>query len=150
MTLKQFYQANRTIIFLFFIGILHFSCTTKTEDTSNNKENLTIKKNQKVKTLRHVVLFKFKEESSPEDIEKLNKAFYALSEKIAVVKDFEWGINESPENFHQGFTHCYLVSFNSEKDRDSIYAPHPLHKKFVTSLGNHLEKVFVVDYWANR
>ena len=101
------------------------------------------------KRLRHMVIFKFNEDSSPEDVDRLNKSFIALADSIPVIRDFEWGLNDSPENFHQDFTHCYLVTFASEEDRDSIYAPHPAHQAFVASLGPHLEKVFVVDYWAN-
>jgi len=95
------------------------------------------------------VIFKFKEESSDEDVQKLNDAFNALPEAIPVIKDFEWGINDSPENFHQDFTHCYLVTFASEEDRDNVYTPHPQHQAFVKSLQPHLDKVFVVDYWTN-
>ena len=101
------------------------------------------------KVLRHVVIFKFKEETSNEQVEILNTAFRELQKHISVIQDFEWGLNDSHEDFHQGFTHCYLVTFKSEKDRDTIYTPHPKHQAFVASLKPHLEKVFVVDYWAN-
>jgi len=104
---------------------------------------------KKERLLRHVVIFKFKDESSEEDVNKLNDAFNALPAAIPAIKDFEWGINDSPENFHQDFTHCYLVTFASEEDRDSVYTPHPQHQAFVKSLQPHLEKVFVVDYWTN-
>ena len=97
----------------------------------------------------HVVIFKFKDESSEEDVNRLNESFNALADAIPVIKDFEWGINDSPENFHQDFTHCYLLTFASEEDRDNVYTPHPQHKAFVESLQPHLEKVFVVDYWTN-
>ena len=99
--------------------------------------------------LRHVVIFKFKEETSVEQVQKLNTAFAELPKHISVIQDFEWGLNDSPENFHQGFTHCYLLTFKSKEDRDSIYTPHPKHQAFVASLQPHLEKVFVVDYWTN-
>jgi hypothetical protein len=98
--------------------------------------------------LRHMVLFKFKDTAPEKEVQKLNKAFNALQSTISVIKDFEWGINDSPEDFHQGFTHCYLVSFESEEDRDLVYTPHPDHQAFVASLQPFLEKVFVVDYWA--
>ena len=58
------------------------------------------------------------------------------------------GLNDSPEDLHQGFTHCYMLTFKSEEDRDSIYTPHPKHQAFVASLQPHLDKVFVVDYWT--
>lgn len=98
--------------------------------------------------LRHMVCFKFKDESSEMEVSKVHDAFVALPASIPVILDFEWGLNDSPENFHQGFSHCYLLSFASEADRDLIYTPHPMHQAFVRSLQAHLEKVFVVDYWC--
>jgi hypothetical protein len=101
------------------------------------------------KALRHVVLFKFKDESSAEDVQKVVDTFMELPSKIDVIQDFEWGTNNSPEGLAQGFTHCFFVTFKSEEDRD-IYLPHPEHKAFVDVLGPHLDKVLVIDYWATR
>lgn len=101
------------------------------------------------KLLRHVVLFKFKETSSAADIQKVEKAFRDLPAKIKEIKDFEWGTNNSPENLNQGFTHCFQLSFASEADR-AVYLPHPDHKAFGKVLVPHLDKVLVVDYWAER
>jgi hypothetical protein len=101
------------------------------------------------KMLRHVVLFKFKETSSQADVKKVEDAFRALPSKINEVKDFEWGTNNSPENLNDGFTHCFFVSFASEKDRE-VYLPHPAHQAFVEVLKPHLDKVLVVDYWAGK
>jgi hypothetical protein len=99
------------------------------------------------KTLRHVVLFKFKDTSKPADVEKVERAFAGLSQKIKQVKAFEWGTNVSPENLNQGLTHCFLVTFSSEKDRDD-YLVHPDHVAFVEVLKPHLDKVTVIDYWT--
>lgn len=99
------------------------------------------------KMLRHVVLFKFKDESKPEDVKKVEDAFAELSGKISLIKDFEWGTNSSPENLNQGLTHCFFVSFSSDKDRDD-YLVHPDHKAFVEVLRPHLDRVTVVDYWT--
>ena len=101
------------------------------------------------KVLRHVVLFKFKDTSTPDDIKKVEDAFRALPSKISAIKSLEWGTNNSPEHLNQGFTHCFFVSFASEKDRDD-YLPHPAHKEFGTILRPHLDKVLVVDYWATK
>ena len=101
------------------------------------------------KYLRHVVLFKFKETSTAADIKKVEDAFRALPSKIKSIKSLEWGINNSPENINQGFTHCFFVTFKSEKDR-AAYLPHPDHKAFGKILGPHLDKVLVVDYWAEK
>lgn len=127
---------------------------TACEDNNETKQvtvtTTTMEKSEsKEKVLRHVVIFKFNDDASAGDVERLNQSFNALATAIPVVKDFEWGINDSPENLHQDFTHCYLLTFASEEDRDSVYTPHPEHQAFVQSLGPHLEKVFVVDYWTN-
>jgi hypothetical protein len=97
--------------------------------------------------LRHVVVFKFKEGTAPEKVQEITDAFAALPEKIDSIIDFEWGENNSPEGHDQGFTHVFLVTFADEAGRDQ-YLPHPAHKAFVKLLLPHLEKVFVVDYFA--
>lgn len=99
--------------------------------------------------LRHVVLFKFKDSSSIADIQKVEDAFRALPSKIKQIKSFEWGINNSPEELNQGFTHCFTLGFVSEKDR-AIYLPHPAHVAFGATLQPILDKVLVIDYWAKK
>ncbi|RFS15394.1 Dabb family protein [Emticicia sp. C21] len=101
------------------------------------------------KLLRHAVLLKFKDSSSPADVKKVEDAFRALKSQIKEIEGFEWGTNNSPENLNQGFTHLFFVTFKSEKDRE-IYLPHPAHKAFVGVLGPHLDKVLVLDYWASK
>lgn len=101
------------------------------------------------KMLRHVVLFKFKDSSSKEDVEKLVNEFRALPKKIPVIADFEYGVNNSPEGLNEGLTHCFLVTFKSEKDRE-VYLPHAAHKAFVEQLRPHLDKAVVVDYFATK
>jgi hypothetical protein len=144
-------QKQQIKFILFFVIVTFLSCqetNAQAKEVAEKKEAKMEKLKNKERILRHVVLFKFKDESSEEDINKLSEAFNALPNAISVIKAFEWGINDSPENFHQDFTHCYLVTFASEEDRDSIYTPHPQHKAFVASLQPHVEKVFVVDYWT--
>jgi hypothetical protein len=101
------------------------------------------------KFLRHVVLLKFKDTAKPADVKKVEVAFAGLSKKIPLIRQFEWGLNNSPENLNQGLTHCFFVTFASEKDRDD-YLVHPDHKVFVDILLPHLDKVTVVDYWAKE
>ncbi|MFN9917096.1 MAG: Dabb family protein, partial [Pirellulaceae bacterium] len=75
--------------------------------------------------------------------------FRALPAKIPAVADFEYGENNSPEGLANGFTHCFLLSFYSESDRDG-YLVHPAHQAFVDILKPHLDKVQVLDYWAGK
>lgn len=98
--------------------------------------------------LRHVVLFKFKEDATKEQIQEVEKAFAQLPSKIDAIEDFEWGTNNSPEGHDKGFTHCFLVTFRDEAGR-SEYLPHPAHQAFVKVLRPILDDVTVVDYWAS-
>ena len=101
------------------------------------------------KVLGHVVLFKFKDSATPEQIKQVEDAFRALPSKINFIRGFEWGTNVSPENLNQGYTHCFFLTFASDKDRDS-YLVHPAHKEFGKILSPCLDRVTVVDFWAQR
>jgi hypothetical protein len=137
----------RNLMILAFSLLLFAACQApqkeeKIIETVTEEKTLTMEK-----SLRHVVLFKFKDGTTEDDIQKVVDAFTALPSKIDVIKSIEWGTNNSPEGLDQGFTHCFFLTFASEEDR-AIYLPHPDHKAFGSVLGPHLDKVLVVDYWT--
>lgn len=109
-------------------------------------ENVDFSKEQKG-LLRHVVSFKFKDGATPEQIQEVVDAFAALEKKIPFIVDFECGTNVSPEGLTKGFTHCFIATFKSAKDRDA-YLPHPEHKAFGKLLGPILDDVMVIDFWT--
>jgi hypothetical protein len=115
----------------------------------NAQTNIENKDSISKPLLRHVVLFKFKDNSDPKDVQTVIDAFKQLPAKIDFIKHFEWGTNNSPENLNQGLTHCFFLTFTSEKDRDA-YLVHPAHKAFGNILKPYLDKVTVVDYWVSR
>ena len=98
--------------------------------------------------LRHVVLFGFTPETGSQQVAQIVTAFAALPAQIPGIVDFEWGVNVSPEGIAQGHTHCFLVTFATEAERDA-YLPHPAHQAFVALLQPHLAHVLVVDYWTH-
>jgi uncharacterized protein (DUF2267 family) len=102
--------------------------------------------NEIEKELKHAVFFKFKDDAAAEDIKKVEDAFAALPAKIDTIKAFEWGKNNSPEKHDDGFTHCFMVTFDSEDGR-AEYLPHPDHTAFVDVLKPVLDKVRVLDFW---
>ena len=112
-------------------------------------ENAPTPENKSSRVLRHVVLFKFKDGTTPQQVDEVIDAFRALKSKIDVIQDFEFGTDVSTENKSAGFTHCFFVTFRDEKGRDA-YLPHPAHKAFGALVGPRLDKVLVVDYWALR
>ena len=137
-------QLFSVAVILFFVA----ACQPGEVKESNEKPAEMQETNTSEKPLlRHVVMFSFKEESSAEDIKTVEDAFIALQDKIPQIRDFEWGTNNSPEGLNKGLTHCFLVTFESEEDRE-IYLPHPAHQAFVDVLSPHLEDVTVIDYWT--
>jgi len=98
---------------------------------------------------RHVVMFGWKEGTDAAYITKVVTALNDLKHKIPTIKSLEWGTNNSPENLNNGLTHCFILTFTSESDRDA-YLIHPDHKAFVALLKPAPEKVTVFDYWVNK
>ena len=97
--------------------------------------------------VRHVVVFKYKPEATAAQIQKVTDAFRSLAKTIPGITAFEDGVNNSPENKNQGFTHVYTVTFESEAARNA-YLPHAEHRKFGEVLRGSgiFVDAFVVDY----
>ena len=140
----------KTTAITLFAALLFASCGDQTKkETAEEQEEETLEKTEEVTgpQLRHVVLFKFKETSSAEEVQQVEEAFNALPSKISEIKGYEWGMNNSPENLNKELTHCYLLTFSSEADRDT-YLTHPDHVAFGDIVGPHIADVLVVDYWT--
>jgi hypothetical protein len=99
--------------------------------------------------LFHVVSLKFKPSATREQIKAVEDAFVALKEKIPGIASLDWGTNVSPEKHDKGFTHCFVLTFASEKDRDA-YLVNDDHKAFGQVLRPVMEDVFVIDFWGKK
>ncbi|MBI4559142.1 MAG: Dabb family protein [Candidatus Hydrogenedentes bacterium] len=99
--------------------------------------------------LRHVVLFKFKEGTSPEQIATIENAFRQLPAKIAEIRDFEWGTDVNAQSRAEGFTHCFLLTFHDVESMEA-YRAHQAHQDFVAMARPFLEKIWVIDYWPKE
>jgi hypothetical protein len=100
------------------------------------------------KVLRHVILCKFKEDTTPEEITHLGDEFRTLTTvKVPQVKEYEWGTNVSKENLDHGYTHCCILTFDNEQDRDT-YLVHADHLAYADIFKPHLAAITVVDFWA--
>lgn len=95
--------------------------------------------------VRHLVLFRFKPTVSAADAEAVVRHFAELPGQIPGITSFECGINSSPEGLAKGFTHPFLMSFESAAARDA-YLPHPAHQAFVQRIGPLVDDVLVIDY----
>jgi hypothetical protein len=101
--------------------------------------------------VRHIVVFKYKPEATPEQVRQVTDAFRDLKNKVPGITAFEDGVNNSPEKKNLGFTHVYMLTFEDVAARDA-YLPHPEHAKFGQLLGKLgvVADVFVVDYATSR
>jgi lysophospholipase L1-like esterase len=95
--------------------------------------------------MRHIVLFKFKDDVDEANIKEIVEAFGELPSKIEQIIDYEAGTNVSPENLNDGFTHAFVVSFRDAAARDA-YLPHPAHLEFVKLIDGKIDKVLVFDF----
>lgn len=142
---------KRSLLLMFILVFL--SCLQPTsvwgQASTLKAQEISDKQTMDDRELRHVVLIKFKEDATEQEIASVEKAFSALPDKIPVIDDYEWGTNNSPEGLNKGFTHCFFVTFESEEDR-ATYLPHPEHEAFVEVLKPHMDDVLVIDYWANE
>lgn len=99
--------------------------------------------------IKHAVFFKFKDDANPAAVKAVEEAFAALPSKIDSITGFEWGINNSPERHDDGFTHCFMVTFDDDAGR-AKYLPHPDHLAFVEVLKPVLDKVRVLDFTVTK
>lgn len=125
-----------TIAVLSLLTITAYAYTTTSEPPV---------KKMKSSSVQHIVLFKFKPETTAEKVKEIVAAFEALPSQISQIKGFKWGTNNSPENLNKGLTHAFILTFDNEKDRDA-YLPHPAHKAFGGIVGPWLAEVTVVDF----
>jgi hypothetical protein len=95
--------------------------------------------------VKHVALFKFKEGTSQEQIEKVLEALMDLTESIPGIEDYVAGTNSSPENLNKGFTHGFVMTFTDAAARDA-YLTHAEHERFKTDALPTIEDLVVFDF----
>lgn len=100
------------------------------------------------KVLKHVVMYKFKDDCTKEQVQEVIDAFSALPKRIDTIIAFERGTNVSQEGKSEGLTHCFVVTFKDEQGL-ATYLKHPAHDAYVQVVKDKREKVVVFDYWAS-
>ena len=95
--------------------------------------------------VKHVALFKFKEGTSQEQIDKVLEALMDLTESIPGIEDYVAGTNSSPESLNKGFTHGFVMTFTDAAARDA-YLTHAEHERFKTEALPTIEDLVVFDF----
>lgn len=99
--------------------------------------------------LKHIVMYKFKDDQKPEQVQEVVETFAGLPGKIDTIIGFEHGTNVSKEGKSEGFTHLFAVTFRDQEGLEA-YLVHPAHLHYVSVVKDRREKVIVLDYWTKE
>ena len=94
--------------------------------------------------IQHMVLLKFKPEVTPEKITDLFSQLAQLQQLIPGITYYAGGPYSSPEGLNQGYTHGFLMTFESVDARDA-YLPHPDHEWVKAALLPCIDSVIAFD-----
>ncbi len=92
----------------------------------------------------HIVLFKPKDDADEGAIGELANVLAALPTKIPGIVDYAWGANVNPEGLDHGYTHGFVMTFESIDARDA-YFPHPDHTAVHPFIDAVTDDVLVFD-----
>jgi len=76
----------------------------------------------------------------------LERSAFIQPQKKPYVKSVKGGRDNSPEGHQGGFSHGFVVEFESEEDRKYYLESDPSHVEFKTEVGKILQNVRVVDF----
>ena len=95
--------------------------------------------------VRHFGVFKFNDGTSEETINKCFEAMQAMVGKIPGLLSMENGPYQSDEGLDKGFTHGFIMTFDTLESRDA-YLPHPIHEEVKDIVVPHLNDIVVFDF----
>ena len=77
--------------------------------------------------IRHIVLTKFKPDTTEDKIAGIYAGLSALAEKLPGAQHFTGGRSESPEQIERGYMHGFVIDFDSWAALQN-YADNPEHQ----------------------
>ena len=95
--------------------------------------------------VRHFGMFHFKSGIRPEQIEHCFSQMKGMIGKIPGLLAMEHGPYESAEGLNDGFTHGFIMTFDTAANRDA-YLPHPEHERVRDIVVPCLDRVVVFDF----
>ncbi len=94
---------------------------------------------------RHYGMFQFKEGVLDSQINECFETMQAMVGKIPGLLNMEHGSYDSTEGLNDGYTHGFIMSFDSPESREA-YLPHPIHEEVKALVVPLLERVVVFDF----
>lgn len=98
--------------------------------------------------IRHIVLTKFKPDTTEETIRGIYEELAALVEVLPGARDFRGGRSSSPERIERGYHHGFVIDFDGWEDL-ARYADNPTHKalgaRLVAQADGGVDGLLVLD-----
>ncbi|MFN5804456.1 MAG: Dabb family protein [Opitutales bacterium] len=95
----------------------------------------------------HYGTFIFKPGVTQAQIDRCFAEMRGMVGKIPGLLSMKHGPYESPEGLNDGFTHGFVMTFDTQKSRDE-YLPHPEHERVKEIVVPNLARVIVFDFEA--
>lgn len=95
--------------------------------------------------VRHYGVFKFHADVDESSIDECFKRMKEMVGRIPGLLDMESGPYQSDEGLDKGFTHGFIMTFDSLESRDA-YLPHPVHEEVKEFVVPKLADVIVFDF----
>jgi len=95
--------------------------------------------------VKHFGVFEFLDSITPDQISECFREMQGMVGRIPGLMDFIHGPYESDEGLNDGFTHGFIMTFESAQARDE-YLPHPEHERVRQIVAPRLKRVVVFDF----
>jgi len=95
--------------------------------------------------VKHIGVFQFRDSVSQAEIDQCFAALSSMQGRIPGLVDFIHGPYASDEGLNDGFTHGFIMTFESAAARDA-YLPHPVHEEVKEVVVPRLERLVVFDF----
>ncbi len=95
--------------------------------------------------VRHFGMFQFHPEITAIQVAECFSEMSAMVGKIPGLLALEHGPYDSPEGLSDGFTHGFVMTFDTSSNRDA-YLPHPEHERVRQIVVPKLSRVIVFDF----
>lgn len=95
--------------------------------------------------VKHYGCFQFKPGTTADQISGCFAVMADMVGNIPGLLDFNHGPYDSAEGLNDGYTHGFIMTFESPRARDE-YLPHPVHEEVKDAVVPHLERFVVFDF----
>ena len=125
-----------------------------TKDARQQREISLTSPDYEPGTIRHIVLFRYREDIDGTDLQKIEQKFHELQtskrDGRPYILSIESGAQNSPEGLGQGFHQAYIVSFASQGDRNYYVGEPLITDPALYDPMHHAFKAFIANYISDQ